>query len=122
MRLYSARRCAGLTCVVPWTRELMRSLHAYDWRLRSSRSVKVYPPHKLFFTFLTVRSTLPFVWGVYGLQTRAPTPIETMKSAKRGFHRGLFSSISNKTLFMRSVSATDASSHQSIQTPPSSSG
>jgi len=29
-----------------------------------------------------------------------------MKSAKRGFHRGLFSSISNNTLFMRSVSAT----------------
>src|SRR5260370_39653258 len=46
-----------------------------------------------------------FVWGVYALQTRAATPMETMKSAKRGFHRGLFSSISNKTLFMRSVSA-----------------
>jgi hypothetical protein len=68
--------------------------------------VNVTPPHKLFFTWLTVRSTLPFVWGVYGLQTRAATPIETMKSAKRGFHRGLFSSISNNTLFMRSVSAT----------------
>src|SRR2546422_493062 len=31
------------------------------------------------------------VWGVYGLQTRAATPMETMKSANRGFHRGLFS-------------------------------
>src|SRR5437588_3340763 len=47
-----------------------------------------------------------FVWGVYGLQTRAATPIETIKSAKRGFQRGLFSSISNKTLFIRSVRAT----------------
>jgi hypothetical protein len=31
---------------------------------RSSRSVNVTPPHKLFLTWLTVRSTLPFVWGV----------------------------------------------------------
>lgn len=46
-----------------------------------------------------------FVWGVYALQTRAPTPIDTMKSANRGFHRGLLSSISNNTLFIRSVSA-----------------
>src|SRR6266849_74805 len=51
-------------------------------------------------------ATQSFVCGVYALQTRAATPMETMKSAKRGFQRGLFSSISNKTLFMRSVSAT----------------
>src|SRR6266700_4275645 len=46
------------------------------------------------------------VCGVYGLQTRAATAMETMKSAKRGFQRGLFSTISSSTLFMRSVSAT----------------
>ncbi len=31
--------------------------------------------------------------------------MEAMKSAKRGFQRGFFSSISNSTLFMRSVKA-----------------
>ncbi len=51
-------------------------------------------------------ATTSFVCGVYGLQTRAATAIETMKSANRGFQRGLFSTISSSTLFMRSVSAT----------------
>src|SRR6266571_9582952 len=46
-----------------------------------------------------------FVCGVYALQTRGATPMEAMKSAKRGFQRGFFCSISNSTLFMRSVKA-----------------
>src|SRR6266699_2271013 len=62
----------------------MRSHHACACRLRSSRSVKVTPPHKLFLTWLTLRSTLPFVCGVYALQTRAATAIETMRIGKAG--------------------------------------
>src|SRR6266581_2048120 len=46
-----------------------------------------------------------FVCGVYALQTRGATPMEAMKSAKRGFHRGTLFSISKSTLFMRSVNA-----------------
>src|SRR6266496_1246726 len=46
-----------------------------------------------------------FVCGLYGLQTRGATPMEAMKSAKRAFQRGVLSSISSNTLFMRSVSA-----------------
>src|SRR6266480_4632546 len=50
-------------------------------------------------------ATTSFVWGVNALQTRGATPIEAMKSAKSGFHLGTLPSISNNTLFMRSVSA-----------------
>src|SRR2546421_11531380 len=51
-------------------------------------------------------ATKSFVWGVYARQTRGATPMEAMKSAKSGFHRGTFPSISSSsTLFMRSVKA-----------------
>src|SRR6266581_7133779 len=50
-------------------------------------------------------ATKSLVCGLYGLQTRGATPREAMKSAKIGFHLGTSSSISRKTLFMRSVSA-----------------
>src|SRR5712692_11573932 len=53
----------------------------------------------------TLRSTFPLVCGLKGLQTRGATPRDAIKSAKSGFHLGTSSSISRKTLFMRSVSA-----------------
>lgn len=91
--------------VVRCTRVLRRSHQARTWRLRSSRSVNEMPGQKLFLTTPTVRSILPFVWGVRDLQTRGATPMEAMKSAKRGFQRGPLSTLSKSTLFMRSVSA-----------------
>src|SRR3989454_10766207 len=63
------------------------------------------PGQKFFLTKPIVRSIFPFVWGVNALQTRGATPMEAMKSAKRAFQRGVLFSISNKTLFMRSVNA-----------------
>src|SRR6266568_3949703 len=53
----------------------------------------------------------PFVGGAMhpGIDALAPgvsLPIEATKSAKSGFHLGTLPSISNNTLFMRSVSAT----------------
>src|SRR5215471_16779258 len=50
-------------------------------------------------------ATKSLVCGVYALQTRGATPSVAMKSLKTGFHLGVLSSISRKTLFMRSVSA-----------------
>src|SRR5258707_5197838 len=60
---------------------------------------------KLHFTNPTVRSTLPFVWGVYALQTRGATPMDAIKSANSGVQYGTLSLTSSKTLFIRSVSA-----------------